>query len=83
MIEHYLTSGLWGTSVINRVCVQQLWSRVISVNGNRQISEEDRKNIRSIMDNMPDWEPYRGSKDHRASCGEYGKQYCWERVVKE
>jgi predicted P-loop ATPase len=80
MIENHLTPPAWGEIKIKRVCVQELWDEVVG-HPNRKISEDEKKNIRAIMSKMPGWESYRGSQDHRAMCGKYGKQYCWERII--
>ena len=78
MIEHYLSPTNWGNAERKRVCVKELWDEVVGIS-NRQMSDDEKKNIRTIMDKMPGWEIYSNSKDHRANCGKYGKQVCWER----
>lgn len=64
----------------NRVCVAMIWIQVL----NGEIKKPNRKTsneIHSIMQSyIKGWRLYSGSADHKAVCGDYGKQICYERV---
>ena len=64
----------------SRVCAAMIWNCAL----NEPISRLNRKtsnDLHSIMQNrIHGWQLYSGSADHKATCGDYGKQICYERV---
>lgn len=64
----------------NRVCAAMIWNCALK----EPVSKLTRKisnDLHSIMQNKIDgWQLYSGSADHKAQCGNYGKQICYERV---
>lgn len=64
----------------NRVCAAMIWNCAL----NEPISKLNRRTsneLHSIMQNrIHGWQLYSGSADHKATCGDYGKQICYERI---
>ena len=63
-----------------RVCAAMIWNCAL----NEPVSKLNRQtsnSIHSIMQNcIRGWRLYAGSDSHKAVCGDYGKQICYERI---
>jgi predicted P-loop ATPase len=79
LIQNYLQLDGWGTrKAPTAVCIKMLWDNAID--GRREIRSDDKKEITRIMNKMPNWKVYDGSKDGRKEVAGYGYQKCWVKI---
>ena len=78
LIQNYLERDGWGTMEAPiEVCSQMIWEQ--GLEGKGKVQPKDSKEIGRIMNKMPGWKLYSGSKDGRKKVGIYGYQKCWVR----